>query len=161
MKFILVLTFCFTLSMAYSNKDPHKVFGMYSSLIAKASNIKVYQIEKYPVVSSEQLPDVMYIYDYGITQVYTPASSLIDSLSIQLLDTTQFLYNDARNCPFVGKYAVEFTKGKSTITLIFSEDPCYKMIVFCPGTDIDRKHIDLGENNAIYQSLKILASNRM
>jgi hypothetical protein len=161
MKFVIVLIFSLALSVAHSKNIPHKVFGLYSSLITKATSVNVFQIEKYPVVSADQLPNVMYKYDYEINKVYEHSSKMANSFVTYLLDSTQYAYDDKRTCPFIGKYAVEFTKGKNTLTIIFSEAPCYKMIIFCPGTDIDKKHIDLGKNNKIYNTLIPLATDRM
>ena len=163
MKLFVSLFFCVALATSFANDPIHKVFGAYSDVILKASSIKVYRIEPYPVVSAEQEPRVQYIYDYGVTRIYNYKRSEVrlDSLNANLLDTTQFLYDDRRTCPFVGKYAVEFTKGKKTITLIFSEKPCYKMIVFCPDTEIDKLHFDIADNNKIYKALLPLATDKM
>lgn len=162
MKLATSLFFCLILSLSFSKDPLHKVFGEYASIILKATSVKVYRIQQYPVVSTEQEPKILYVYDYGVTHIYNyDNDNRFDSLNTFLLDTAQFLYDDQRKCPFVGRYAVEFTKGKQTLTLLFSEKPCYKMIVFCPGTDIDRTHFDLGENNKIYEALTPLASDKM
>lgn len=150
------------LSVSFAKDPPHKVYGEYSDIITKANQVKIYRIQKYPVVSAEQERNTEYIYDYEVTRVYTyDKGDRLDSLNIFLMDTTQFLYEDKRTCPFIGKYAVEFTKGKKKLTIVFSERPCYKVIIFCPDTEIDKLHLDLGKNNKIYDSLQPLASDRM
>ena len=163
MRILVSFIFCFAVAISFAKDPIHKVFGEYTDVILKASSIKVYRIEPYPIVATEQEPRVQYIYDYGVTRIYNYKKSdgRLDSLNMNLLDTTQFLYDNRRTCPFVGKYALEFTKGKRTITLVFSEKPCYKMIVFCPDTDIDKLHIDIADNNKIYSALLPLASDKM
>lgn len=162
MKLGISLLFCLVLSVPFAKDPVHKIFGSHASIILKANSVKIYKIEKYPIVSAEQEQKELYIYDYGVTRTYSyDRTPLMDSLNTFLMDTTQFLHDDQRTCPFVGKYAVEFTRGKKTMTLIFSEKPCYKMIIFCPGTEIDKMHLDLGENNQIYDALVLLATDKM
>ena len=162
MRLLSSIFLCLIVSTSFSKDPVHKVFGEYSSIILKASSIKVYKIQQYPVVATEQEKKTLYIYDYGVTRIfhYDDINNL-DSLTNYLMDTTQFLYEDRRMCPFVGKVAVEFTKGRQKLTLVFSEQPCYKVIIFCPGTDIDKTHLDLGENNRIYDTLLKLSSDKM
>ena len=140
--------------------EPHKVYGDYAQLIAKASTIRTYQIADYPVVSPEQLPNIPYIYDYEIERIYEHDKSSASSFTEHLLDTNQYIFGNQRMCPFVGRYAVEFIKGKFNLTILFSDKACSKIIIFCPGTPIDKKHIDLGENSQIYSALIPLVTDK-
>lgn len=162
MRLIITILFCLGVCTSFAKDPAHKIFGEYASIILKASTVKIYRIQKYPVVSAEQERNTQYVYDYEITRVYTyDDTDKLDTLTTNLMDTTQFLFEDKRTCPFVGKYAIEFTKGRKKLTIVFSERPCYKVIIFCPGTKIDKMHLDLGENNKIFESLQPLASDRM
>lgn len=131
----------------------HKVFGPHAMVIKNSAKISIMAIAPMPILSLDQLPGENYVYDFPVIQTKIVSKKEGFALSSAILDTNQYIYGVNKKCPFMGKFAVQFRQGKTTITLLFSE-PCGKAIIFCPGSIIDKKHIDLIEPSAILNTLK-------
>ena len=142
-----------------AQKNMHKVFGIDSKIITGSSKIIVYEIDPVPVLSVDQVQSKNYIYDYQILRSIVFRKKNAAGLIFGVMDSTQYLYGINKKCPFMGKYAVQFRKGIKAITMIISPGPCEKTIIFCPGSMIDKKHIDLIDQSKIVAALqKLLAS---
>lgn len=126
----------------------HKVYGPHEKVIKNSSKISIMQLAPTPILSLDQLPGENYVYDYPIIKSIVVTKKMGISLTSALLDTTQYLYGINKKCPFMGKYALQYRQGKTSVTILLSE-PCTKAIIFCPGSIIDKKHIDLIERSAI------------
>ena len=132
-----------------AQKNMHKVFGTDSKIITGTSNVWVYEIDQIPVMSVDQVQGENYVYDYRIIKTVVHKKKDAGLLIFGIMDTTQYLYGLSKKCPFMGKYAVQFKKGNKTITMVISSEPCDKVIIFCPGSIIDKKHIDLKDKSSI------------
>jgi hypothetical protein len=130
-------------------KNMHKVFGTSDQLIKTAPRVEIYIIDPIPVISVEQVQGEDYIYDYHVMQSVMVKKKQAMDLVKAVLDTSQYLHGLNKKCPFMGKYALHFKKGTRAVTLILSTEPCDKAIIFCPGSVIDKKHIDLVEKSNI------------
>jgi hypothetical protein len=137
--FIILLAIAGTLNA----KNMHKVFGSSDQIIKGASKVIIYKIEQFPIMSVEQQQGKNYIYDYPVTQTITLKRKAAKGIIEATLDTNQYLFGIAKKCAFLGKYALEFRKGTKSLTIILSSNPCDKAIIFCPGSVIDKTHIDL------------------
>lgn len=131
----------------------HKVFGPHERVIKNSSKISIMLLDPTPILSLDQQPGENYVYDYPIIRTSVIAKKIGAALTATILDTNQYLYGINKKCPFMGKFAVQYRQGKTTITMLFSE-PCAKAIIFCPGSIIDKKHIDLIDGSAILNALK-------
>lgn len=134
----------------------HPVLGKEALVVRKPRQVVIYTIAPFPVLSIEQVPGERYIYDYPIRGVVPFPKNQMDSLQTALLDTASYIAPETRKCPFTGAYALMFTKGKQQLVIIISDDPCPKAILFCPGSPVDKKHIDLADNCAILRILRKL-----
>ncbi len=130
----------------------HKVFGTHDKVIKNAPKVEVFMIDPIPVLSVEQIQGENYVYDYRVIQSNSLKKKAASAITAAALDTNQYLYGVSKKCPFMGKYAVHFRQGKQSVTIILS-DLCAKAIIFCPGSIIDKKHIDLIENSSIVLSV--------
>lgn len=137
-------------------KNMHKVFGTSDKIIKGSAKIELYVIDPIPVMSVDQVQGELYVYDYKVISTLKLSKRGGAMVAIAALDTNQYLYGVNKKCPFMGKYAVHFRQGKSSMTIILSAEPCGKAIIFCPGTIIDKKHIDLVENNRIVAAVEKL-----
>jgi hypothetical protein len=135
-------------------KNIHPVFGTTDQVIRSSSNIEIHIIDPIPVMSLDQVQGQNYIFDYHITRSITLKKSAGKNIVTSLLDSTQYLYGLNKKCPFMGKYAVRFQKGKISVTIILSTEPCDKAVIFCPGSPIDKKHIDLIEKSPIFGAIE-------
>ena len=134
----------------------HKVLGTGSKVITSSSRILVYEINPIPVLSVDQIQGENYMYDYQILRSLVFRKKEAAGLIFGVMDTAQYLYGINKKCPFMGKYAIQFGKGTKVITMIVSPEPCEKMIIFCTGSMIDKKHIDLKDQSKIVAALQNL-----
>lgn len=134
-------------------KNMHKVYGTSDLIIKAAPRVEVYVIDPIPVLSVEQIQGEDYIYDYHVMQSMVVKKKQAADLVKAVLDTSQYLHGLNKKCPFMGKYALHFKKGTRSVTLILSSEPCDKAIIFCPGSVVDKKHIDLVEKSAILAAI--------
>ncbi len=137
-------------------KNMHKVFGTDEKIIRSAAKIDLYMVDVIPVMSPDQIQGENYIYDYRVMKAMSIKKKAGSALIKAVLDTNQYMNGVAKKCPFMGKYAVQFRQGKRSITIILSTNPCEKAIVFCPGSIIDKKHIDIIENSTIITAIDLL-----
>lgn len=139
-------------------KNMHKVFGTDEKTIRNSPKIELYMVDAIPVLSVEQIFGENYIFDYKVLKAVVLKKK--DGLAITkaVLDTTQYLYGISKKCPFMGKYAVRFQLGKKSLTILISAEPCEKAIIFCPGSIIDKKHIDLVERAGIISTISSLVN---
>lgn len=137
----------------------HKVFGTDDKVIKGSPKIWVYTIDQIPVMSADQVQGENYIYDYRITRTEEVKKKIASSLTAAILDSTQYLYGIAKKCPFMGKYAIQYRQGNKTITIIISSEPCDKVIIFAPGSIIDKKHIDLKDKNTIVSGIEAILNS--
>jgi hypothetical protein len=139
-----------------AQKTMHKIFGSESKIITGSCKVWVYEIDPIPVMSLDQVQGENYIYDYRVLKSMTYRKKDASGLIIGVMDTTQYLYGVNKKCPFMGKYAIQFRKGNRALTIMVSSEPCDKAIIFCPGSIIDKKHIDLKDKGSIVDALRIL-----
>jgi hypothetical protein len=142
--------------IVHSQKNMHKIFGSESKILSGCSKVWVCEIDPIPVMSIDQVQGENYIYDYRIIKSTIHKKKDAGILILGVMDTTQYLYGINKKCPFMGKYAVQFQKGNKSITIIISTEPCDKAIIFCPGSVIDKKHIDLKDKSSIIASFGAL-----
>jgi hypothetical protein len=133
-------------------KNMHKVFGPHDKAIKGSPKVHVFVIDPIPILSLEQVQGENYIYDYKVIQSCVLKKKAAASITSAVLDTTQYMYGVSKKCPFMGKYGLHFRQGKQSVTIIIS-DLCAKAIIFCPGSVIDKKHIDLVENSSLVLSI--------
>lgn len=134
-------------------KNMHKVFGVDYNIVKNACKVELYMVDAIPVMSIEQVQGNNYIYDYHIIKTKTIRKKEGISLFSAVLDSNQYVYGEAKKCPFMARYAVQFRKGNKSLTIVFSPQPCDKAIIFCPGSIIDKKHIDLVDNSNIVSAI--------
>jgi hypothetical protein len=138
--FILLVA---TAGIIQAQKNMHKVFGTEVKIIQGASRAILYLVNPTPMLSVDQVQGENYICDHPVVKSITLTKKNIKDLSVAALDTNTYLYGLNKKCPFMGRYAIEFCKGNKSVILLISADPCDKMIIFCPGSVIDKKHLDL------------------
>lgn len=148
----------FAITLNVNAGSMHKVFGTHDKVIKNSSKINLWIIDPVPVLSLEQFQGENYIYDFRILQTKVLSKKIGLSLTSAILDSTQYVYDVNKKCPFMGKYAVQFKQGKTTVSIILSE-VCPKAIIFCPGSVIDKKHIDLIESSSIFSAIAGLFGN--
>lgn len=146
----------FAIAGTINAKNMHKIFGTSDKIIKGAPKIQIYSIDPIPVMSIDQIQGEDYIYDYHVLKAWTFKKKAADKLVVATLDSTQYMAGIAKKCPFMGKYAIHFKKGMQSLTIIVSTQPCDKVIIFCPGNVIDKKHIDIKENSAIVAAIDSL-----
>jgi hypothetical protein len=148
----------FAMAGTTNAKNMHKIFGTSDKIIKGAPIIQIYSIDPIPVMSVEQVQGEDYIYDYHVIKAWSFKKKAANKLVVASLDTTQYLAGIAKKCPFMGKYAIHFKKGMKSLTIIVSTQPCDKVIIFCPGTVIDKKHIDIMDNSALVAAIEALVN---
>lgn len=140
--------------ISQAQKNMHKVFGTDEKIIKGSSKVWIYSIEQIPVMSVDQMQGENYVYDYRIIKTITSTKKMAGAITLAVLDTTQYFYGLNKKCPFMGKYAVQYRKGQKSITLVISAEPCEKVIIFCPGSVIDKKHIDIKTGSRIITAIE-------
>lgn len=154
-KFVLgIIVFAFAGTI--NAKNMHKIFGAYEKIVKGSPKVQIYSVDPIPVLSVEQIQGEDYIYDYHVLKVWEFKKRAADKLVVSVLDSTQYLPALNKKCPFMGKYAVHFKKGMQSLTIIVSTNPCDKVIIFCPGSVIDKKHIDIRDQSAIVSAIELL-----
>jgi hypothetical protein len=138
--FILLVA---TAGIIQAQKNMHRVFGSEMKIIQGASKAILYLVNPTPMLSVDQVQGENYICDYPVVKSITLAKKNIKDLVVAALDTNTYLYGLNKKCPFMGKYAIQFYKGSKSVILLISTDPCDKVIIFCHGSAIDKKHLDL------------------
>lgn len=139
---------------AQKQKKTHPIYGVQENLIKNPSNIWIHQVESTPVYPIQQQPSVKYIFDYPIIHSFRFNKKMGLNLISSLRDSVQYMVEATKKCVFLGKYAITFKKGKKEMTLLISSEPCDKMIIFCEGSPIDKKHIDLKEKSSIINAIE-------
>lgn len=134
-------------------QNMHKVFGTDDKTIKNSCKVELYMVDAIPVMSIEQVPGQNYIYNYRVIKAMTIKKKAGMSLFSAVLDTNQYVYGEAKSCPFMAKYAIQFRKWNKSVTILISTQPCDKAIIFCPGSIIDKKHIDLVGNSSIIAAI--------
>ena len=151
--FILPIAVGITISGSVHAKNMHKVFGTDYTTIKNSCKVELYIVDAIPVMSVEQVQGQNYIYDYRIIKAKTVKKKDGSSVFSAVLDTNQYVYGEAKKCPFMAKYAVHFRKGNKSVTIVISIQPCDKAIIFCPGSIIDKRHIDLVDHSSIISAI--------
>jgi len=146
----------FAVAGTMNAKNMHKVFGTSDKIIKGAPKIEIYSIDPIPVMSIEQIQGEDYIYDYHVLKVWSFKKKAANKLVLAVLDSTQYMPAVSKKCPFMGNYAIHFKKGMQSLTLVVSSNPCNKIIIFCPGSIVDKKHIDIIDQSAIIAAIEAL-----
>lgn len=139
-----------------AQKNMHKVFGTDDKIIKGSSKVYIYAIESTPIMSVDQMQGENYVYDYRIIKTIVATKKMAGALTLAVLDTNEYFYGLNKKCPFMGKYAVQYRTGQKTITLTISSEPCEKLIIFCPGSVIDKRHIDIRIKSRIITAIETL-----
>jgi len=155
-KRIFLGTIVFAIAGTMNAKNLHKIFDVNDKIIKTAPAVQIYSIDPIPVMSIDQIQGEEYIYDYHVIKAWSFKKKAADKLVVATLDTNQYLSGVTKKCPFIGKYAVRFKKGMKALTIIVSTQPCDKVIIFCDGTVIDKKHIDIKDQSAIVMAIELL-----
>ena len=151
--FILPIAIGITFAGSAQAKNVHKVFGTDYLTIKNACKVELYMVDAVPVMSVEQVQGQNYLYDYRIIKAKTVKKKDGTAVFSAVLDSNQYVYGEAKKCPFMAKYAVHFRKGNKSVTIVISTQPCDKAIIFCPGSIIDKKHIDLVDHSSIISAI--------
>jgi len=155
-RLLSVIIFMVIVGTQLSAKTLHPIFGNECRIIKSSCRVQVYLIDPIPVYAVEQVPNEEYIYDYKIMRKMEFKKNIAKVVTDAILDTMQYLPLVTKTCPFMGTYAVKYTVGKKTVTVVISANPCDKVIIFCPGSVIDKKHIDIKDNGTLLAAIRFL-----
>lgn len=142
-----------TIAGSAEAKNMNKIFGTDYTTIKNACKVELYMVDGIPVMSIEQVQGQNYVYNYRVIKAMTVKKKMGMPVFSAVLDTNQYVYGEAKKCPFMAKYAIHFRACNKTVTIIVSAQPCDKAIIFCPGSIIDKKHIDLVDNSSIISAI--------
>lgn len=155
MKAFMICCSLLLVSIAAEGAKPlHPIYGKEAKLVQHPKNVQIYAIDAFPVLSIEQVTGEQYICDYRIRMAVPYTKNQLEVLQSSLLDTASYVVPETRKCPFTGTYALVFQKGKQQLVIVLSNTDCPKAVIFCAGSAIDKKHIDLSDNGTILLALR-------
>jgi len=153
-KILVIIGIVFTIAGVQAQKE--KSTDKAAGIIKNPSTITIYEVDPIPVLSVEQVKGAQYIHDYPIKKGSTFNKKMSVDLITAVQDTSQYMSEATKMCPFMGKYAVTFKKGNQQLTILISTTPCDKVIIFCEGSFIDKTHMDLKDKSKIIYTIEEL-----
>ncbi len=154
-KILIIILVAFTIVGVQAQKEG-KSNDKTKSVINNPSSVIVYEVDPIPVLSVEQVQGKKYIHDYLIISTSKFDKKSSTALILALNDTSQYMSDAVKKCPFMGKYAISFKKGKMEFTVLISAEPCEKLIFFGEWSFLDKVHLDLKSKNAIVSSIEAM-----
>ena len=98
-------------------------------LINRSKKIKLFQINEMPTGFESQDSAKKYSYGYLVIQEKKLRKTDSKSLKYFLIDSSNFEFQNAKSCPFVGKYLIEVTTEKGVMGFFISQNSCGKILV--------------------------------
>jgi hypothetical protein len=129
------------------------VFGNRTFVVQEASEIELFEVEKYRTKADSQDGKKQYTADYEILKKIELSKKDKKHLQDEFLEAKNYETTVFKSCPFIGNYGVVFTKGDDKIIVIVGNKNCGKVLIFDSILDSkDEKNIknyDLSQKNDI------------
>ncbi len=148
--FLIAITALFSVNSLAAR---HKIFQRYVGIVKRAASIAVFSIDTNPVEEEVQDSTKKYVAGYPVMNAVTLTHTKTANLKKAVLQQENYLSDATKRCPFEGRYAVVFTKGKKKVTIITSSSACRKVKVYLPGTSLAAQSYDLPDSNSIEKAL--------
>lgn len=119
----------------------------------KKAKVTLYQVAEFPVNPVEHSPGAEYIQDYKVLAKKELSRAEMDSLKPVLADSSNYIFNIAKTCPFVARFALRIEKKSEVTDIIISRESCIKLIIKS-SSEAEPRYYDLRKQNEIFPLLE-------
>jgi hypothetical protein len=119
----------------------------------KKAVVTLYQVAEFPTNPVEHSPGAEYIQDYKVLAKKELSKVEVDSLKPILADSSNYIFNVAKSCPFIAMYALRIEKKTGVTDIIISRESCIKLIIKS-SAESEPRYYDLRKQNAIFPLLE-------
>lgn len=143
------LIMCLFAVMLLSNKSCNSgALGDFVNLLKTSDKVELFVVESFPTAAQEQNTTSTYVADYKVIEFIPTGPGQATALTLESVDVKNFDLINVKNCPFMAKYALRFSKGKDRVTMVISPAPCGKArVLFSSG--VKEKNLELTPENGL------------
>lgn len=134
-----------------------KALGDFVNLLKTSDKVELFAVEAFPTVAQEQTMNATYVADYKVIELIPTGPAEAASLTFAAVDAKNFDLVNVKNCPFMAKYALRFSKGKDRVTMVISPAPCGKArMLFASGAK--ERNLELTPENSLEAAIQKIVS---
>lgn len=148
----------FTVLLLTANKSCSSgALGDFVNLLKTSDKVELFVVEPFPTAAQEQNLSSTYVADYKVVEFIPTGPGQATALTLESVDVKNFDLVNVKNCPFMAKYALRFSKGKDKVTMVISPTPCGKIrVVFSSG--VKEKNLELTPENGLEAEIQKVIS---
>lgn len=136
-----------------------KALGDFVNLLKTSDKVELFAVEAFPTAAQEQTLDATYIADYKVLEFVPTNPAEATVLTLAAVDVKNFDLINVKNCPFMAKYALRFSKGKDRVTMVISPAPCGKArMLFASGAK--ERSLELTPENGLEAAIQKIVNKQ-
>ncbi|WP_373552193.1 hypothetical protein [Haliscomenobacter sp.] len=136
-----------------------KALGDFVNLLKTSDKVELFAVEAFPTAAQEQTLDATYVADYKVSEFIPTDPVEATALTLASIEVKNFDLINVKNCPFMAKYALRFSKGKDRITMVISSSPCGKArMLFASGAK--ERSLELTPENSLEAAIQKIVSKQ-
>jgi hypothetical protein len=136
-----------------------KALGDFVNLLKTSDKVELFAVDAFPTAAQEQTLNATYIADYKVLEFIPTNPVEATALTLAAVEVKNFDLINVKNCPFMAKYALRFSKGKDRITMVISSAPCGKArMIFASGAK--ERSLELTPENSLEAAIQKIVSKQ-
>ena len=157
---MLKLFMCLLGVVLLGNKSCNSgALGDFVNLLKTSDKVELFVVEAFPTAAQEQTLDATYVADYKVSEFIPTDPAEATALTFAAVDVKNFDLINVKNCPFMAKYALRFSKGKDRVTMVISPAACGKArMIFASGAK--EKNLELTPENSLEAAIQKIVSKQ-
>jgi len=154
------LLMCLLSIVLLGNKScSSKALGDFVNLLKTSDKVELFAVDAFPTAAQEQTLDATYVADYKVLEFIPTDPVEATALTLAAVEVKNFDLINVKNCPFMAKYALRFSKGKDRITMVISSAPCGKArMIFASGAK--ERSLELTPENSLEAAIQKIVSKQ-
>lgn len=134
-----------------------KALGDFVNLLKTSDKVELFAVDAFPTAAQEQTLDATYVADYKVLEFIPTDPVEATALTLAAVEVKNFDLINVKNCPFMAKYALRFSKGKDRVTMVISSAPCGKArMIFASGAK--ERSLELTPENSLEAAIQKIVS---
>lgn len=152
------LFLCLLGVMLLGNKSCNSgALGDFINLLKTSDKVELFVVDSFPTAAQEQDLKSTYVADYKVIEFIPTGPGQATALTFAAVEVKNFDLVNVKNCPFMAKYALRFSKGKDRVTMVISPAPCGKArMVFSSGAK--ERNMELKPENDLEAEIQKVAA---
>ena len=154
------LLMCLLSVVLLGNKScSSKALGDFVNLLKTSDKVELFAVDAFPTAAQEQTLDATYVADYKVLEFIPTDPVEATALTLAAVEVKNFDLINVKNCPFMAKYALRFSKGKDRVTMVISSAPCGKArMIFASGAK--ERSMELTPGNSLEAAIQKIVSKQ-